>query len=318
MKDNPVEVLLLPVADAAALAAAAPLAPIAAKHHATLALELSRTIAPGAGNKLDLPANTILARAFAAGENAALRAWVGLARHRSWNLALEIRPADFAGFAADLAALGDANLLFTLRADAASPATNGAVHPVGGYRQLAECLRAIGSRAPLWIRACAANGLGGESNFLGTLLDASILAGTLLGDGLGDLLSVESDTDFERDVRLAYNVLQGAGARISKTEFVACPSCGRTLFDLQTTTQRIRSATGHLKGVKIAVMGCIVNGPGEMADADFGYVGGAPGKINLYVGKTAVRFNIAEAEAVARLVDLIREHGKWADPVPAA
>ncbi len=314
LKDNPVEGLLVPVASAAELPGAAALAPVAARFGATLALELSPSIAPGAGNTLDLPAHTILTRSFAAGENAALRAWVGLARHRGWTLAAEIQPADFAGFARDLAALGDENLLFTLRAGAAA----GPVHPVGGYRQLVECLRAVGSRAPLWVRACPANGLGGEENFLGTLLDASVLAGALLCDGLGDLLSVESGTDFERDVRLAYNVLQGAGARISKTEFVACPSCGRTLFDLQTTTQRIRAATGHLKGVKIAVMGCIVNGPGEMADADFGYVGGAPGKINLYVGKTAVRFNIPETEAVDRLVDLIREQGRWMEPDPAS
>jgi (E)-4-hydroxy-3-methylbut-2-enyl-diphosphate synthase len=114
--------------------------------------------------------------------------------------------------------------------------------------------------------------------------------------------------------KLAYNVLQGAGARISKTEFVACPSCGRTLFDLQTTTQRIRAQTGHLKGVKIAIMGCIVNGPGEMADADFGYVGGAPGKINLYVGKNCVQYNLPQADADARLIALIKEHGKWVDP----
>ena len=86
------------------------------------------------------------------------------------------------------------------------------------------------------------------------------------------------------------------------------------MFDLQTTTQRIRAQTGHLKGVKIAIMGCIVNGPGEMADADFGYVGGAPNKINLYVGKKPVKFNIPETEAVERLVELIREHGKWAEP----
>ena len=108
--------------------------------------------------------------------------------------------------------------------------------------------------------------------------------------------------------------LQAAGTRIFKTDYVACPSCGRTLFNLQTTTARIKAATSHLKGVKIAIMGCIVNGPGEMADADFGYVGGAPGKVNLYVGKTAVKFNIPEAEAVDRLQDLIREHGKWVDP----
>ena len=107
--------------------------------------------------------------------------------------------------------------------------------------------------------------------------------------------------------------MQAAGARIFKTDYVACPSCGRTLFNLQTTTQKIRQATGHLKGVRIAVMGCIVNGPGEMADADFGYVGGAPGKINLYVGKEAVKFNIPEDEAVGRLIDLIKEPDRWID-----
>ncbi len=115
-------------------------------------------------------------------------------------------------------------------------------------------------------------------------------------------------------LRLAYNILQAAGCRSFKTDYVACPSCGRTLFNLQTVTARIKARTQHLKGVKIAIMGCIVNGPGEMADADFGYVGGAPGKINLYVGKTPVKFNIPEAEAVDRLVDLIREHGKWVEP----
>ena len=117
-----------------------------------------------------------------------------------------------------------------------------------------------------------------------------------------------------QSLRISYNVLQAAGARIFKTDYVACPSCGRTLFNLQTTTQKIREATGHLKGVRIAVLGCIVNGPGEMADADFGYVGGAPGKINLYVGKEAVQFNIPESEAVERRIDLITEHGKWIDP----
>jgi (E)-4-hydroxy-3-methylbut-2-enyl-diphosphate synthase len=119
-------------------------------------------------------------------------------------------------------------------------------------------------------------------------------------------------------LRLSYNILQAAGSRIFKTDYVACPSCGRTLFNLQTTTAKIKAATLHLKGVKIAIMGCIVNGPGEMADADFGYVGGAPGKVNLYVGKTAVKFNIPETEAVDRLKDLIREQGKWVDPAPQA
>ncbi len=155
-------------------------------------------------------------------------------------------------------------------------------------------------------------------DFLPTLLVASTNIGSLLCDGIGDAILVQGEEAPGQALRLSYNILQAAGTRIFKTDYVACPSCGRTLFNLQTTTARIKAATLHLKGVKIAVMGCIVNGPGEMADADFGYVGGAPGKINLYVGKTAVKFNIPEAEAVDRLQDLIREHGKWIDPVAEA
>ena len=149
--------------------------------------------------------------------------------------------------------------------------------------------------------------------FLNALLTASQNIGSLLCDGIGDAILVRGETAAGQSLRLSYNILQAAGTRIFKTDYVACPSCGRTLFNLQDTTQKIRAATGHLKGVRIAVMGCIVNGPGEMADADFGYVGGAPDKINLYVGKTAVKFNIPAAEAVERLIDLIREHGKWID-----
>jgi (E)-4-hydroxy-3-methylbut-2-enyl-diphosphate synthase len=158
----------------------------------------------------------------------------------------------------------------------------------------------------------------GTTDFLKALLPAAGNIGSLLCDGIGDAILIRGETAPGQSLRLAYNILQAAGTRIFKTDYVACPSCGRTLFNLQNTTQKIRAATGHLKGVRIAIMGCIVNGPGEMADADFGYVGGAPGKINLYVGKTAVKFNIPEAEAVARLTDLIREHGKWVDaPEPA-
>jgi (E)-4-hydroxy-3-methylbut-2-enyl-diphosphate synthase len=152
-----------------------------------------------------------------------------------------------------------------------------------------------------------------NSDFLHALLPAARNIGSLLCDGIGDAVLVRGETAPGQSMRLAYNILQAAGTRIFKTDYVACPSCGRTLFNLQSTTQKIRAATGHLKGVRIAVMGCIVNGPGEMADADFGYVGGAPGKINLYVGKTPVKFNIPENEAVERLIDLIREHGKWID-----
>src|SRR6184192_2322438 len=155
-----------------------------------------------------------------------------------------------------------------------------------------------------------------HSSFLHTLLIASTNIGSLLCDGIGDAILVQGEEAPGQSLRLSYNILQAAGARIFKTDYVACPSCGRTLFNLQTTTARIKAATVHLKGVKIAIMGCIVNGPGEMADADFGYVGGAPGKVNLYIGKQAVKFNIPETEAVDRLKDLIREHGKWVEPVP--
>jgi (E)-4-hydroxy-3-methylbut-2-enyl-diphosphate synthase len=148
-------------------------------------------------------------------------------------------------------------------------------------------------------------------DFLPTLLTAAMNLGSLLCDGIGDAVIVQGEEAPGQSLRLSYNILQAAGTRIFKTDYVACPSCGRTLFNLQSTTQKIREATGHLKGVRIAVMGCIVNGPGEMADADFGYVGGAPGKINLYVGKEPVKFNIPEGEAVERLVDLIKEHGRW-------
>jgi (E)-4-hydroxy-3-methylbut-2-enyl-diphosphate synthase len=153
-----------------------------------------------------------------------------------------------------------------------------------------------------------------EKDFLNTLLIAATNIGSLVCDGIGDAILIQGEEAPGQALRLSYNILQAAGSRIFKTDYVACPSCGRTLFNLQTTTAKIKAATSHLKGVKIAIMGCIVNGPGEMADADFGYVGGAPGKVNLYVGKTAVKFNIPEAEAVDRLKDLIREHGKWLEP----
>lgn len=153
-----------------------------------------------------------------------------------------------------------------------------------------------------------------ETDFQDTLLGASAVIGSLLSDGIGDAILIQGEEAPGQSMRLSYNILQAAGARIFKTDYVACPSCGRTLFNLQDTTGKIRAATGHLKGVRIAIMGCIVNGPGEMADADFGYVGGAPGKINLYVGKESVKFNIPQEEAVDQLIDLIKEHDKWVEP----
>jgi (E)-4-hydroxy-3-methylbut-2-enyl-diphosphate synthase len=184
---------------------------------------------------------------------------------------------------------------------------------IHGYRLLASRLQA---RHPILLKDTLEPALG-EVDFQDALLVAARNIGSLLCDGIGDAVLVQGESAPGQSFRLSYNILQAAGVRIFKTDYVACPSCGRTLFNLQSTTQKIRAATGHLKGVRIAVMGCIVNGPGEMADADFGYVGGAPGKINLYVGKTAVKFNIPENEAVSRLIDLITEHGKWVDAPPA-
>jgi (E)-4-hydroxy-3-methylbut-2-enyl-diphosphate synthase len=186
---------------------------------------------------------------------------------------------------------------------------------ITAYRLLAS---RIGPHHPILLKDILGERKKEESDFLETLLTAATNIGSLLCDGIGDAVLVRGEEAPGQALRLSYNILQAAGSRIFKTDYVACPSCGRTLFNLQTTTARIKAATSHLKGVKIAIMGCIVNGPGEMADADFGYVGGAPGKVNLYVGKTAVKFNIPEADAVDRLQDLIREHGKWIEPVGAA
>jgi (E)-4-hydroxy-3-methylbut-2-enyl-diphosphate synthase len=208
---------------------------------------------------------------------------------------------------------------------------------IAAFRLLAAKLKRLGRNNPIllkdWLGLERRTGVAPVSGFsetqtqnMGTgatpvllepriaLLRASVVIGSLLADGIGDAILIRGEPGAGQSLRLAYNILQAAGCRSFKTDYVACPSCGRTLFNLQTVTARIKARTEHLKGVKIAIMGCIVNGPGEMADADFGYVGGAPGKINLYVGKTPIKFNIPEAEAVERLVDLIREHGKWVEP----
>jgi (E)-4-hydroxy-3-methylbut-2-enyl-diphosphate synthase len=188
---------------------------------------------------------------------------------------------------------------------------------VTAFRLLAAKLKRLGRNNPILLKDCLTfESVSHEPKI--ALLRASVVIGALLADGIGDAILVRGESGAGQSLRLAFNILQAAGCRSFKTDYVACPSCGRTLFNLQTVTARIKARTDHLKGVKIAIMGCIVNGPGEMADADFGYVGGAPGKINLYVGKKPIKFNIPEAEAVDRLVDLIKEHGKWAEPEPEA
>ena len=155
--------------------------------------------------------------------------------------------------------------------------------------------------------------------------------GALLIDGLGDgvWLTIETKKDedetgskltFKKESeekfinRTLFGILQATRTRISKTEYIACPSCGRTLFDLQETTEMIRKRTEHLKGVKIAIMGCIVNGPGEMADADYGYVGSGVDKITLYRSKDIVKRSVPAAQAVDELIDLIQEDGNWSEP----
>jgi len=315
LRDTPAEGLTLPVASRADLESLqATLAATPAKA-AFLVLDLGAALRPADVEPLAAAARgrLVFLRRFAGGDADDLAAWLALARQGGHFLAVDAAPADLSDLAPVLA--GAADRLILTYSGAASAGTD---HPVGAYRRLVDIARSAGCPAPVWIRNTAGTAVRGDNSFLSKLIEASFLTGSLLCDGVGDLVSIETESDPARAARVSYNVLQGAGARISKAEFVACPSCGRTLFDLQTTTQRIRAQTAHLKGVKIAIMGCIVNGPGEMADADFGYVGGAPGKINLYVGKQCVQYNIPQAEADARLIALIKEHKKWAEPEPAS
>ena len=146
-------------------------------------------------------------------------------------------------------------------------------------------------------------------------ISAAADLGALLLDGLGDgiFICAENSGSDQMVNSLAFGILQASRTRISKTEYISCPSCGRTLFDLQETTAKIRKETDHLKGVKIGIMGCIVNGPGEMADADYGYVGTGPGKITLYKEQEIVEKNIPETDAVTALINLIKSHGDWTE-----
>src|SRR5690606_14405292 len=139
--------------------------------------------------------------------------------------------------------------------------------------------------------------------------------GALLINGMGSGIWIDAPAAaIPSVVSTSFAILQATRSRISKTEYISCPSCGRTLFDLQETTQSIRNRTNHLKGLKIGIMGCIVNGPGEMADADYGYVGAGPGKITLYRGKEVVKKNVDTVNALNELINIIRNDGKWVDP----
>jgi len=206
-------------------------------------------------------------------------------------------------------AAGARGLLFSTSARPGDPAQR-FVHAT---RVLAARLRALGrDEIPIVLRGAEGDAPRGEALLLASATDL----GALLCDGIGDAVSlpVTPFGDAGRALDLGYRILQGARLRTSWTEFISCPSCGRTLFDLEETTARIKGRTQHLKGVKIAIMGCIVNGPGEMADADFGYVGSGPERVNLYVGKELVERNVPQADADDRLVELIRKHGRWVEP----
>ena len=181
---------------------------------------------------------------------------------------------------------------------------------VYAYRHLVRSFSEAGIDYPLVVRYRT-----GKKARLETLIDCAIQTGTLFCDGIGDMLAVETGFAENEEASLAFSVLQAARVRMSKTEFISCPGCGRTYFDLEKTAGIIKSRMSHLKGLKIGIMGCIVNGPGEMADADFGYVGSGRNGVSLYVGKECVESNIPEEDAVNKLVELIKLHGRWVDPV---
>ena len=154
-----------------------------------------------------------------------------------------------------------------------------------------------------------------------SLIHYAIETGALFVDGFGNGICLgyhftnkNKIADYKAMNSIAFGILQATRTRISKTEYISCPSCGRTLFDLQETTAKIRAVTNHLKGVKIAIMGCIVNGPGEIADADFGYVGSGTGKITLYRGKEVIRRSVPEDIAVKELINLLKESEAWVEP----
>jgi len=298
------EGLRLDVADDAALARVAPFAEALARHgiEAPLALRLPASLAPDA--------KAIAARwivpvepgfDLAALARAAVAAGVAI----EWSFAQR-----GAALGSELARAHEASRAAAL--ERAIVSIDGA-DPVVATRVVAAELRAIGWSAPILIEHRAEPDASDDDE----LLHAAIDLGALLCDGIGDAVALPVRGGFARAgdaLALAYRILQGARQRTTWTEFISCPSCGRTLFDLEETTARIKAQTQHLKGVKIAIMGCIVNGPGEMADADFGYVGSGAGVVNLYVGHECVERHVPQAEADARLIALIQRHGRWVAP----
>ena len=180
---------------------------------------------------------------------------------------------------------------------------------IAANRLLVERMKAEGINYPIHLGVTEA-GSGEDGR-----IKSAIGIGSLLADGIGDTLRVSLTEDPEQEIPAAYSILQSAGIRISKTEFVACPSCGRTQYNIQNVLHEIRGRMSHLKGLKIAVMGCVVNGPGEMADAHYGIVGAGSGKIHLYKGQKLVKKSVEESQALEALEALIRESGDWMEQV---
>jgi (E)-4-hydroxy-3-methylbut-2-enyl-diphosphate synthase len=230
---------------------------------------------------------------------------------------VRIKPADIDTEAFGALPFGP-SLVFVLETDA--------LHGMADQRTLFFKMENAGLEVPVIIKRTyqEANGLStidhGQNDQVDATTNLQLFAATDLGalliDGFGDGIWIDApQIDTKTITSTAFGILQATRSRISKTEYISCPSCGRTLFDLMITTQMIRSRTSHLKGLKIGIMGCIVNGPGEMADADYGYVGSGTDKITLYRGKEAVKKNINAANALDELIGIIREDGNWIEPV---
>ncbi len=178
----------------------------------------------------------------------------------------------------------------------------------GEIQATTHALKRAGVNNPVILRAVY------QSNPENVTIESAADFGTMLMNGLRDGIWIEAEKMTVEDInRLSFGILQAVRLRITRTEFISCPGCGRTLFDLQSTVKAVKEATGHLKGLKIGIMGCIVNGPGEMADADYGYVGAAAGHVSLYKGKTCVEKNIPEKDAIQRLIELIKSSGDWVE-----
>jgi (E)-4-hydroxy-3-methylbut-2-enyl-diphosphate synthase len=223
---------------------------------------------------------------------------------------VKIKPADLDSD--DFGALPfDQSLIFVLETDE--------LHGMADQRSFFFKMEELGLDVPVIVKR---NYSFSTQDFELKTQDLQLYAGTDLGallvDGFGDGIWIDApEVETKVITSTAFGILQATRSRISKTEYISCPSCGRTLFDLMETTQMIRSRTSHLKGLKIGIMGCIVNGPGEMADADYGYVGSGPGKVTLYRGKEAVKKNISSTNALNELIGIIREDGNWLEEASA-